>query len=48
MLAAGDWKERGVSDGFAGQSAGLGVGSSGFIATHGLHSDAQRKAAGEV
>ena len=37
-----------MSDGFAGQSAGLGVGSAGFIAAHGLHSDAQRKAAGEV
>ncbi len=35
-----------MSDGSPG--AGLGVGSSGFIATHGLHSDAQREAAGEV
>ncbi len=28
--------------------AGLGVGSSGFVATHGLHTDAQQQAAGEV
>jgi glutamine synthetase len=37
-----------VSDELAGRRAGLGVGSSGFVATHGLHSDAQREAAGEV
>jgi len=37
-----------VSDELAGRSAGLGVGSSGFVATHGLHTDAQRDAAREV
>ena len=37
-----------MSDGLAGRSAGLGVGSSGFVAAHGLHTDAQRAAAGEV
>jgi glutamine synthetase len=37
-----------VSEGLAGRGAGLGVGSSGFVATHGLHSDVQREAAGEV
>jgi glutamine synthetase len=47
-LAGGDRKERGVSDVLAGRSAGLGVGSSGFVETHGIHSDAQRKVAGEV
>jgi glutamine synthetase len=37
-----------VPDGLVGRSAGLGVGSSGFVATHGLRSDAQRAAAAEV
>jgi len=37
-----------VSDGLAGRGAGLGVGSSGFVATHGLHNEAQRDAAREV
>ena len=37
-----------MSDGLAGRGAGLGVGSSGFIATHGLHSEVEREAAGEV
>ena len=47
-MSWGDRKERGVSEGLAGRGAGLGVGSSGFIATHGLHSDVEREAAGEV
>jgi glutamine synthetase len=37
-----------VSDGLAGRGAGLGVGSAGFVATHGLRSDADREAAGQV
>ncbi|HET7172188.1 MAG TPA: glutamine synthetase family protein [Gaiellales bacterium] len=37
-----------MSDVLAGRSAGLGVGSSGFVAAHGLHTDAQRTAAGEA
>ena len=37
-----------MSDELAGRSAGLGVGSSGFVATHGLHTEAQRDAAREV
>jgi glutamine synthetase len=37
-----------VSDGLAGRGPGLGVGSSGFVAAHGLHTDPQREAAGEV
>ena len=37
-----------MSDELAGRRAGLGVGSSGFVATHGLHSDAQRDAAAQV
>jgi glutamine synthetase len=46
--AARDRKEHGVADERAGRSAGLGVGSSGFVATHALLSDAQRAAAGDV
>ncbi len=37
-----------MSDGLAGRGAGLGVGSAGFVATHGLRSDADREAAGRV
>ena len=37
-----------MSDGLAGRSAGLGVGSEGFVAAHGLHSDAERAAGEEV
>ncbi len=37
-----------MSDELAGRGAGLGVGSSGFVATHGLHNEAQRDAAGAV
>jgi glutamine synthetase len=37
-----------VSDGLAGRAGGLGVGSTGFIETHGLYTDAQRDAARDV
>ncbi len=37
-----------MSDGLAGRGAGLGVGSAGFVETHGLRSDADREAAGQV